>query len=329
MKAAVYTQYGPPEVVSVQKVEQPAPAADEVLVKVHATTVTTADWRLRASAFPGGLWLPGRLMTGVLAPRNKVLGGEFAGEVVAKGDDVSAFNIGDRVFGFAGNGTHAEYLTMKGTAAVARIPESLSDTEAAALPFGGLAALVFLHDIAQIRPGKSILILGASGNVGVYAVQIAKAMGAYVTAVASAENHDLLTGLGANVVLDYHATDPLAGGADYDVILDPAGVSTFKEARNALKPSGLYVPLNFSLIDVLRALLSRFGRGPTMRVGVNGDTREDLEQLKSMIEDGKLRPVIDRVLPFEQIRDAYAYVEGRHRRGSVVLEISPTSPAEE
>lgn len=324
MKAAIYHRYGPPDVVTLQDVARPEPAEDEVLVQVAATTVTTADWRLRASAFPGGLWLPGRLMMGLFAPRNPVLGGEFAGTVIAKGAKVTEFDIGARVFGFSGHGAHAEFLTIKANGAISQIPDGLSETDAAALPFGGIAALVFLRDIARIKPGQNILVLGASGNVGVYAVQIAKAMGAQVTAVASDENLGLLSELGADKVIDYRSNDPLSGENKYDVVLDPAGVSTFKGARKALIPNGVYVALNFSLLDALRALISRFGGGPTMRIGVNGDTREDVDALAGMIAKRQVRPVVDRILPLEQIRDAYAYVEGRHRRGSVVLQVTPT-----
>ncbi len=326
MKAAVYQTYGHPDVVQIADIPKPVARDDEVLVKVEATTVTTADWRLRASAFPGGLWLLGRLMTGLFRPRNKVLGGEFAGTVAAVGPKVTNFQVGDPVFGFAEHGAHAEFLTIKATGAITRKPEGLTATDAAALPFGGVAALVFLRDFARLQAGKSILILGASGNVGVYAVQIAKAMGAEVTAVASAANHGLLTDLGAHAVIDYRNEDPLLGRQTYDIVLDPAGFSTFGSARKALKPSGIYVALNFGLHDVPRALFSRIMGGKTMRIGVNGDTREDLDALCTMIAKGQLRPVIDRVLPLSAIRDAYAHVEGRHRRGSVDLTVKGAEP---
>ena len=296
MKAAVYERYGPPEVVEVKDIPRPDPAADEVLVKVAATTVTTADWRLRASEFPGGLWLVGRLVAGVFAPRKPVLGSEFAGTIAAVGSDVTDFDVGAPVFGFAGAGAHAEYLTMKAKGAITQIPDGLAPAEAAALPFGALAALVFLRDIAQLKTGQSILILGASGNVGVYAVQIAKAMEAMVTAVASEANHDLLTDLGADEVIDYRTRDPFAGEARYDIVMDPAGFSTFKTARKVLTPNGVYVPLNFGIGDVVRAMVSRWTGGQTMRIGVNGDTREDLDRICEMVARGQLRPVVDRIL---------------------------------
>ncbi|MDJ0640740.1 MAG: NAD(P)-dependent alcohol dehydrogenase [Paracoccaceae bacterium] len=321
MKAAVYERYGPAEVVEIRDIPRPEPAEDEVLVRVAATSVTTADWRLRASVFPGGLWLVGRLMTGLFSPRKRVLGGEFAGTVATFGKEVTDFDVGAPVFGFAGAGAHAEYLTMNAKGAITRMPNGLEPAEAAALPFGALAALVFLRDIAQAKAGQSILILGASGNVGVYAVQIAKAMGTSVTAVASQGNHALLKELGADHVIDCQTHDPFSGDVHYDFIMDPAGFSTFKAARKALTENGVYVPLNFGIGDVVRALVSRWTGGQSMRIGVNGDTREDLDRICEMVSQGQLRPVVDRTLPLDAIRDAYAHVEGRHRRGSVVFTV--------
>ncbi|MDJ1014900.1 MAG: NAD(P)-dependent alcohol dehydrogenase [Paracoccaceae bacterium] len=322
MKAAVYKTYGPADVVRIETREKPGPAATELLVRVKATTVTTADWRLRASAFPGGMWLPGRLMTGLFKPRNQVLGVEFAGVVEETGAQVTGFHLGDRVFGFAGHGAHAEYLTIDETAAVAPIPAGLDAAEATALPFGAVSALVFLRDTARIKPGQDALIIGASGNVGIYAVQIAKAMGATVTAVASAGNHAMLRELGADEVIDYRAEDPVSGGRRYDVIFETVGVIKFGAARKALKNNGLFVPLNFSILDALQGLWSQFRGGRKMLISVNGDKREDLDSLAEMITAGTLKPVIDTVLPLERIRDAYRYVEGRHRKGSVVIEVA-------
>lgn len=323
MFAAVNDRYGPPEVVQIQDRPIPAPGPGEILVDVTATTVTTADWRLRASAFPGGLWLPGRLMMGLFRPRNKLLGGEFAGTVVAVGAGVSRFAVGDRVFGFAGNGAHAEALTIAEDGCVAPLPKGLSMEEAAALPFGGLSALVFLRDFAKLRAGERVLVNGASGNVGSYAVQIARAMGAEVTAVASASRADLLRRLGAAEVIDYRAEDPLARSRAFDVIFDAVGASDFVSVKPALTSRGRYVPLNFGIRGILRAALSR-GR---MVIGVNKDTGEDLRKLASMVEAGDVRPVIDRVLPFAQIHDAYRSVETRHRAGSTVLTMDEAMPA--
>src|SRR5690606_20925394 len=265
MKAIVYDRYGPPEVLRLEEVQLPgagpgevrvrvraapvttadwrlrAPAfpgalwppagPGEVRVRVRAASVTTADWRLRASAFPGVLWLPGRLMTGLFRPRNRVLGLDFAGEVDAVGDGVSRFATGDRVFGFAGKGAHAEYLVMPEAGAIAATPEDLSDPEAAALPFGALSALVFLRDYAGLLPGQSVAVVGASGGVGAYAVQVARALGARVTGIASAGSRGFVLGLGAERFVDYGVEDFTFGAERYDLVLDTVGATDFSRAR--------------------------------------------------------------------------------------------------
>ncbi|MBT8417569.1 MAG: NAD(P)-dependent alcohol dehydrogenase [Silicimonas sp.] len=325
MKAALTPRYGPPETVRIGDHPTPSPASADVLVRVAAAAVTTADWRMRASAFPGGLWLPGRLMTGLFRPRNPVLGSAFAGTVTALGPDAKGFAAGDRVFGFAPHGAHAEYLAIKSDAAIAPLPDRLSFEDAAALPFGAASALVFLRDIAGLASGEHILIVGASGATGSYAVQIAKALGAEVTAVASAGNEDLVRSLGADHFVDYRAADPLAVTAGYDVIFDTVGATTFRRAGAALRPTGRYVPLNFSMLDAGRAALSNLGKGPTMKIAVSGDTRAILDDLIAMIENGQLRPVIDTVLDFEQIAEAHRLVETRHRSGTLVVTMPEAS----
>ncbi len=327
MKAVVYDRYGGPEVLRLDEVPTPVAGPGEVLVRVIASSVTTADWRLRASAFPGLLWLPGRLMTGIFRPRNRVLGMEFAGEVAAVGAGVSRFAPGDAVFGFSGGGSNAEYLTIAETGSIAPLPEGLSPAEAAALPFGAVAALVFLRDFAGLTAGAHVLVNGASGGVGVYGVQIAKALGARVTAVASAENRDLLRALGADVALDYRTEDPLAVGRRYDVIFDTVGSLGFGAAREALQPDGLFLPLNFGGRALWQALVARLRGGPRIKLAVNGDSQADLEVLSQMVRAGSLRPVIDRRYPLERIGEAHAYVEARHRRGAVVIDVAGPSAA--
>ena len=212
MKAAVYRRYGPAETVGLADMPTPAPGPKQVLIRVRAAGLSTADWRMRAAAYPGLLWLPGRMMTGLLRPRNPVLGVDFAGEVVAVGHAVTRFAVGQRVFGFSGGGAHAEFLALSEDACLYPTPENLSDAEAAALPFGGLCALVFLRDVARVEPGQRVMITGGSGGVGVYAIQIAKALGAHVTASASAGNAALLRDLGADEVQDYTRCAPSRGG---------------------------------------------------------------------------------------------------------------------
>lgn len=323
MKAAIYTRYGAANVVRMAEIPTPAPGPKEVLIRVHASTVTTADWRLRASAFPGLLWLPGRLMTGLLSPRRPVLGMEFAGEVVATGSAVTRFHPGQRVFGFSGGGGHAEYVCISEDAALMPTPDTLTDAEAAALPFGAICALEFLRDIARVKPGQNVLVIGASGGVGVYAVQIAKALGAQVTAVASAGNADLLRSLGAHHVLDYRRDDPASARGAFDLVFDTVGATSYFGMLRALKPRGLFLPLNFGGRDILHLLAAILIRGPRIRLHVNGDSAQKLAGVLDLISAGKLRPVIDRHFSLTEIRKAHAYVEGRHRKGAVVIDVLP------
>ncbi|MDH3263082.1 MAG: NAD(P)-dependent alcohol dehydrogenase [Paracoccaceae bacterium] len=321
MKAVIHTRYGGPEVLGLAEIERPIVADDGVLVRVRATEVTAADWRMRAAAFPGALWLPGRLMAGLIRPKKPVLGTDFAGEVAEVGARVARFRPGDRIFGFSGAGAYAEFLAIPEAGCIAAIPQGLGFEEAAALPFGALTALVFLRDFAGLEPGQRVLVTGASGGVGVYAVQIARALGAEVTAAASAANLELLRSLGATHALDYRAEDIAPAGAGYDLIFDTVGALSFPKARRALKPAGLFLPLEFAGREMLQALWAKLRGGPRIRLAISGDTQEDLETLAAMIGEGKLRPVIDRRYPLERIAEAHAYVQGRHRKGSVIVTI--------
>jgi NADPH:quinone reductase-like Zn-dependent oxidoreductase len=322
MKAVVYERYGPPEVVTLGEVARPNVGDSAVLVKVRATSVTTADWRLRASAFPGIMWLPGRLMFGLFRPRNRILGGEFAGEVEAIGRAVTRFAPGDRVFGFCGTGAHAEYVAMAETAAITALPEGLGFDKAAALPFGGLAALVFLRDFAKLRRGERVLVVGASGGVGCYVVQLARHFGAEVTGVCGTDNVAFVLGLGAAEVVDYTVEDFTTSGRTYDVIIDTVGTTTFGRCRASLSEGGRFVPLNFGLREAFQALASSIGGGRKVVIGVNGDTCEDLEQLRALVEAGALRPDVARRSARARIVDAYRYVEARHRKGAVVVTVA-------
>lgn len=322
MKAMIYDSYGGPEVVVPRDVPRPEAGAGQVLVRVRAAGITTADWRLRASAFPGGLWLPGRLMTGLFRPRKPVLGGDFAGVVEAVGAGVTRFRPGDRVFGFSGHGAHAEFLVMEADGAIAGVPGGVNDAQAAALPFGALCALEFLRDVARLRAGQKVLIVGASGGVGGYAVQIARWLGAEVTGVASCGNLSYVRDLGAARVIDYRAGEVTDGAGRFDLVFDTVGALDFKTARRVLHQDGLFLPLNFGLGDLPRALCSGLGRGPRMKLHVSGDTRAGVEALAELVIGGQLRPLVDRVYPFAEIRSGYAHVETRHRRGAVVLDLA-------
>lgn len=322
MKAAIYTEYGGPEVVRIAEIARPVPGRGEMLIRVGAAGVTTADWRLRAAAFPGAISVvAGRLMFGLFRPRQPVLGGDYAGTVEALGEGVIGFAVGDRVFGFQFRGAHAEYRVVKASGAVVRTPETLSDPQAAALPFGGLGALEFLDRFARVQPGERVLIVGASGGVGAYAVQVARALGAVVTGVASGGNRRLVEGLGADHFVDYRAFDLACLAGPCDVIFDTVGVLDYPRAAPILANGGRFVPLNFAFGDVWKGL--RAGRrGHRQVLKVNSDTREAMERLVAMIAAGQLRPVVDTIYPFAEIRAAYVKVETRHRRGAVVLQIA-------
>jgi NADPH:quinone reductase-like Zn-dependent oxidoreductase len=323
MKAITYSRYGGSKVLNVTDIPRPEVGLRDVLVRVQAAGVTTADWRLRAAAFPGATALPGRLMFGLFKPRQPVIGNDFAGIVEAVGSDVRRFAPGDRVYGSKILGAHAEYLTIHDDAGIAHMTNGISMAEAAALPFGAIAALVFLRDFARVKAGQDVLILGASGGIGVYAVQIAKAFGARVTAVCSAENHNLVRDLGADRVLDYRKVDYAREGGRYDLVFDPAGVTDFRTARKALKRRGAFLPLNSGGGDMIRSLFSKLSFGKRVIFGISGVTAADLSVLNGMIADGLLRPVIGHRFAMDEVAKAHDLVEGRHRKGAVVLDFDP------
>ncbi|MBO6902257.1 MAG: NAD(P)-dependent alcohol dehydrogenase [Rhizobiaceae bacterium] len=324
MKAAWYDRYGPADVLEIRDVPRPEPKDDEILVQIFATSVTTADWRFRASKFPTIFWLAGRAMAGLFGPRKNVLGSEFAGRVVARGKAVTRFKGGDEVFGFStGLGANAEYISVSEDSPVVKKPATVGYDEAAATPFGGQSALAFLRDFAQVQPSRKVLIAGASGGVGVWAVQIAKHLGAEVSAVTSTRNVDLVRSLGADHVIDYTKADFAASDECYDLIFDTAGTTDFDQAKHVLKPNGVFLPLEFGGREIGQALLSKITGGKRVIVGVSSDSREMLEYLAGLLETGEIRAVIDSQYPLEEIADAHRRVESRHKRGSVIVTISP------
>tara|TARA_Y100000815_G_scaffold226694_4_gene214847 strand:+ start:19643 stop:20635 length:993 start_codon:yes stop_codon:yes gene_type:complete len=327
MRAAITDSYGDADVLSIAEIDRPEPGDDEILVKVFAAPVTTADWRLRAAAFPGIMALPGRLMMGLTRPKNPVLGLAFAGRVVARGSDVSRFRLGDPVFGFSGAGAHAEYLTVKADGPVALKPKAITYEKAAAVPFGGVSALVFLRDFAGVKPGQKLLINGASGGVGAYAVQLAKIMGAEVTGVAGTDNLDLVRALGADRVIDYRKQDVSASGDLYDVVLDTVGKLPYTKARRILKKTGRYVPLEFAGREILQALLAGLTGGPKIVLAVSGDKREDIEHLARLLETGELRGIVDSTYPLADIAAAHRRVETRHAKGAVIVTMEDREPS--
>lgn len=319
MKALTYERYGPPDVVRIEEVARPILRPNELLIRVQASAVNTSDWRIRAAAFPGIAALPARFIFGLFRPRNTRLGSEFAGVVEAVGPEVTSFDPGQRVFGITSKGgASAEYLAVPETSAVGEKPEHLSFEEAAALPFGGLAALVFLQQFGGLHANQRILIVGASGGVGIYAVQIAKALGAHVTGIAGPESQTLVSSLGADVTLNYKTTRPTDISDRFDFVLDPVGVVSPRQARTLLRRGGLFLPLNIGLRELVAALLNPFF-DRKVRLAVNPNTQKDLKHLAGLVRDGKVQPVIDTVYPLSEASAAHAHVETRHRKGAIVL----------
>jgi NADPH:quinone reductase-like Zn-dependent oxidoreductase len=316
MRAVVHDRYGPPEVSRLEEVERPVPADDDVLVKVHATTVNRTDCHMRA-ANPF-LW---RLMLGLRRPRRRILGGELAGEVVATGAAVTEFAVGDEVFGTTGprRGAHAEYVARPAKGLVAHKPAGMSFEEAAAVPDGGLAALSLLKQ-AHVGDGTRILVYGASGSIGTAAVQLARHLGAHVTAVCNTKNLELVRSLGADRVIDYTREDFTRSDETYDVVLDAVGKHSFRRSRRSLKPGGTYIPTD-GLRNLFLVPWTRIVGGKRVRMGIPRPTHEDVLHLKELIETGEYGPVIDRTYPLEDVVEAMRYVETQQKTGNVVITV--------
>ncbi len=323
MKAIVYHRYGQPDVVALAEVPKPTVGDREVLIRIHASTVTTADWRARSLSLPPGFGLMGRLVFGIFGPRKPILGTELAGEVEAVGKVVTRFKAGDQVFAFAGAsyGCHAEYRTMAEDGLIARKPANLSFEEAAALSFGGTTALNFLRDKGGIKPGDSVLIVGASGGVGTAAVQIAKHFGAEVTGVCSTANLELVRSIGADRVIDYTSEDFAKSGQTYDIILDTTGTTSSSRCENALKPGGRLLLVLGSFAQSLGMDQPPKASGKKVIAGVPAPSVEDLQLLARLAETGEYKPVIDRIYPLEKAAEAHAYVDTGRKRGSVVVSV--------
>jgi NADPH:quinone reductase-like Zn-dependent oxidoreductase len=317
MKAVVYEKYGPPAVLRLEEVERPVPEANEVLVRVRATTVNRTDTGLRSAEF-----FPSRFFTGLLRPKNKILGMEFAGEVEAVGAAVSEFRVGDHVFGGTGHGAWAEYISVKDGAPLAHKPAGMSFEEAAAVFDGASLALVCLEKGGPLE-GKSVLVYGASGSVGTAAVQLARHFGAHVTAVCSTKNVELVRSLGADEVIDYTQADFTTNGKRYDVIFDSVGKHSFRRSMRSLKPGGTFIEtdLGFMMHVPLLLLATRWIGSKKLRMGIARYKKEDLLLFKELIEAGKYRAVIDRTYPLEDVVEAVRYVETEQKTGNVVLRV--------
>jgi NADPH:quinone reductase-like Zn-dependent oxidoreductase len=320
MKAVVYERYGPPEVLRLSEVEKPAPRNNEVLIKTHATTVTSGDCRVRSLNVPFGFRLISRLAFGISRPRQPILGLEIAGEIEAVGTDVSKFKAGDRVFALSDTrmGCHAEYKCMPEDGAMALKPPDLTDEEAAALSFGGTTALSFFKR-GKLQNGESVLVNGASGAVGTAAVQLAKHFGADVTGVCSTHNVELVSSLGADRVIDYTREDFTQNGETYDVIVDTVGTAAYARSKTSLKEGGRLLLVYAELPDMLQIPWVRMTSNKTIIAGPAAGSAEDLRFLAQLAETGAFMPVIDRRYPFEQIIEAHRYVETGHKKGNVII----------
>ena len=316
MKAIVYTKFGPPEVLQLKEVEKPTPKAKEVLIKVVATTVVKEDPDLRSS--PG--------FNGFMKPRHPILGQELAGEVEAIGKDVTRFRPGDQVFGIDMFGAYAEYKCMPENGALAKKPADISYEEAASVPNGALTALPFLRDKGRIQRGQTVLIYGASGSVGAAAVQLARYFGAEVTGVCSTGNLEMVKYLGADLVIDYTLEDFTENGKSYDIIFDTVGKIPFSACKGSLTDEGIYLSTVPSPEIILQALWTAKNGSKKARFMAAGlrpakEKSKDLFYLSQLIEAGKIKPVIDRIYPLEQIAEAHRYVEKGHKKGNVVITI--------
>jgi NADPH:quinone reductase-like Zn-dependent oxidoreductase len=319
MRAVVHDSYGPPEVLRLEEVERPAPGDDEVLVRIHATTVNRTDCHMRkADPF---FW---RFFSGLRRPKQRVLGSEVAGEVEAVGAAVSEFAVGDHVFGLSGRlGTHAEFVCMPESARIAHKPTGIGFDEAAAVCDGGLNALSSLRR-ADLQKGQRILVYGASGSIGTAAVQLARHFGADVTAVCNTKNLELMGTLGADRAVDYTQEDFTKSGETYDVIFDAVGKHSFRRCRRSLKPGGIYLAtdLGFLWHVPLLALLTRRIGDKRVTLPLPKYTKQDVVFLKELIEAGDYRAVVDRRYPLEDVVEATRYVETGQKTGNVVLTVS-------
>jgi len=317
MKAIVYRAYGPPEVLQLEQVKKPIPGDDEILVKVRATAVNSGDWRLR-KADPFGV----RLFFGLMKPRTHILGGVLSGDVEKTGKAVTLFKVGDQVFGSTDMrfGAYAEYKCLPENGALALKPISMTYIEAAVIPFGGAAAFYFIKK-ANIKIGQKVLINGASGAVGSSAVQLAKYFGAIVTAMCSTVNIDLVKSLGADKVIDYTKEDFTQNGETYDVIFDTVKKLPFADCLRSLNKNGILILSAAGLSDMMKGWWVSMTNGKKVLTGVIVQTAADISFLKQLIEADKLRAIIDRVYPLEQIVEAHTYVEAGHKKGNVAIEL--------
>jgi NADPH:quinone reductase-like Zn-dependent oxidoreductase len=319
MKAVINTEYGPPEVVKLMEVDKPVPKENEVLVKIHATTVNRTDCGFRSAEY-----FISRFFSGLFRPKFKTLGNEFAGEIEATGKEVTSFNAGDKVFGYNDTkfGAHAEYITIPENGAITTMPDGLTYDEAAPVTEGGHYALCDIR-AANVKAGQNILIYGATGAIGSAAVQLVKHIRANVTAVCNTKNVELVKSLGADVVIDYTKEDFTKTGRTFDFIFDAVGKSSFGKCKPVLSKRGIYISteLGKNSENIFLALFSPLFRGKKVLFPVPSISKEDVIFLKELVEAGSYKPVIDRSYPLDQIVEAYRYVETGQKTGNVVITV--------
>ena len=323
MRAIVYREYGSADVLRLEEIAKPIPNDAEILIRVRAAEVTKADCELRSFSFPvKWFWLPLRLAMGITRPKRQVLGGYFSGEVEAVGKDVSKFKVGEQVFGSTRlrMGAYGEYVCLPAEYTISAKPSNMSFEEAAAVPLGGLNAFHFLR-MARVQKGEKVLINGAGGSIGTFGVQIAKDMGAEVTAVDSEIKQTMLRRIGADHFFDYTKEDFTKSGQRYDVIFDMVARSSYSGCVAALNPKGRYVMGNPRVCDMLRSAVTSVFTDKEVVFAFAGETEEVLLALKEMIEDGKIRSTVDRVYPMERVAEAHRRVETEQRLGSVVISL--------
>ncbi len=325
MKAIVFTSYGSPDGLQLQEVAKPTPKDNQVLIKIHATSVTAGDCEIRGLTFAFWIALPMRLFIGFTKPKaNTILGQEFAGEVEAIGKDVMQFKIGDAVFGGAGLnfGSYAEYICVSSKETLVTKPANMTYAEAATTTTGGLEALHFMRK-AALQKGQKILINGAGGSIGSFAIQIAKHFGAEVTAVDSTSKLEMMRWIGADKVIDYTKEDFTQNGELYDVIFDVPGKSPFSGSLKSLKPNGRYLLGNFSITKVFRALWTSMTGSKKVIIGAAMQSTEELNALKTLIEAGHVKSVIDRRYPLEETAEAHRYVDTGQKKGNLAIIVVP------
>ncbi|MBN2348024.1 MAG: NAD(P)-dependent alcohol dehydrogenase [Bacteroidales bacterium] len=336
MKAIVYTEYGPPEVLHLKELDQPLPKDNEIQIKVHAVSINYGDLLARnikntsLSEFNmlGLFFLIAKLDFGLKKPKRQILGSEFSGEVVVIGKDVKQFKVGDPVFGYRGQlmGTYAEYFCMPENGCVTIKPANMSFPEAAAIPMGAIMALHLLKEKGNIQPGQRVLINGASGSLGSIAVQLAKNyFGAEVTGVCGTPRLEYVKSLGADKVIDYRTTDFTKNGETYHLIFDILGKSRFSKIKGALTKNGRYLLASFKMKQLLQMLWTKIRGGKKVICALAPGSLKDLKSVKELIEDGKIKTIIDKTFPMEKAAEAHRYVEEGNKKGNVVITFEHSS----